>query len=92
MTWTWDILDSGDLAVWTYDQDPSSDAPAATMAPSGDGFMWTHNNKGLQNFPNELFDLMWDVAVTYYNNNGGNIDFKLVRLGFEAAFEQIERR
>lgn len=92
MTWTIDIVD-GDLVVWRFDQNPDTDAPAATHS-SEDGYSWSPDSKGLRDFPNEVFDLMWEASVDYYNDSlaDGTVDFTLFRLVAEAALEQIEWR
>ena len=87
MTLYWDILDNGDLAVWTFNPDPQNENPAITKSPDGDGWSWTGE------FPRDpILDMLWQVTQQYYQSNNAQLDFNVVRVIAEVAFEQIERR
>lgn len=85
MTLYWDILDSGELAVWYWGQDPATDSPLVTRAPEGEGWSWTRD------FPDEVLDLLFEAASDYYADTG-SVDFTLFRFGIEVGCERIERR
>lgn len=89
MTLTWDILESGDLALWYWAQDPNTDDPLATTQPEGNGWNWTADGE-MRNFPPAVLDLCYRVAVDYVAANG--LDQNYVRFALEVSCEQIEQR
>lgn len=90
MTLYWDILESGDLAVWYWAQDPNNDTPLATQSHDGDGWGWNPDSDAGRDFPADVFDLLFQVAQDYVADNG--FDENYARFSLEVACEQIERR
>lgn len=81
MTWHYRITDDqSTLEVWDHTQDPSVDAPLATVANDGRGFV----------LPGDVLDVMYDAAVAAYQDAGGSVDDYTLRVLADAAFEQIE--
>jgi hypothetical protein len=85
MTWRWGVdPDTGALLCWDHTQDPSTDAPVATIeVPNGQsGWSWTGD------YPDEILDSMHDEATAAVA--AGDVR-RAVAITLDMAGEQIER-
>lgn len=84
MTWHWAVSDTGALVCWDHSQDPSTDAPVATVAlPEGQsGRSWAGD------YPGVVLDTMHDEATSAVES--GDIP-RAVAITLDMAGEQIEQ-